>query len=163
MSSEQINKAITTAREVIAAGKKAAAEGEVIIAQRRKKWPGRAGRPQARLPVPKPNPKPDTPDYVLTSTDYDNVKAVVTMIKMSKIGKSAGLRAATYRDAGTRLHELRQNRDEAEWADILHRECGLSARRAYELMAMTISAKPLGQLPSETSAQVEKHIEKKAA
>jgi hypothetical protein len=163
MSSEQINEAIATARELIAAGKRATAEGEVIIAQRRKEWPGRAGRPQARLAVPKPMPMPDMPDYILTSTDHDNVKAVLTMIKMTKIGKSASLRAAAYREVGTRLDELRQNRDETQWVDILHRECGLSARRAYELMAMATGAKPLHQLRFETSARVKKHIDKRAA
>jgi hypothetical protein len=98
MASEQINQAIATARELIAAGKKAAAEGDVMIAQRRlirPHWECRGTRP---APVPKPQPEPDPPEYVLTSTDYDNVKAVVTMMKLIKIGKSASLRAATYWD-----------------------------------------------------------------
>jgi hypothetical protein len=53
--------------------------------------------------------------------------------------------------------------NEAQWGDILHRECGLSSRRAYELMAMAPRAKPLDQLRSKTSARVEKHMEKVAA
>jgi hypothetical protein len=161
--SEQINKAIATARELIAAGKKAAAEGEVIIAERRKDWSGSAGRAHARFRVPKPEPEPDAPDYVLTDTDYDNVKAVVTLMKITKISKSAGLRAAAYRDVGMRIDELRQNRDEAEWVDILHQGCGLSSRRAYELMTMATGAKPLDRFRHERSAWVEKHIEDKAA
>jgi hypothetical protein len=161
MASEQINKVVATARELIAAGKKAAAEGEVIIAQRRNEWSGGTGRAPARVPVPEPEPNPA--DYVLASTDYDNIKAVVTLMKLTKIGKSASLRAAAYRDVGTRVDELRQNRDEAQWGDILHRECGLSSRRAYELMAMAAGAKPLDQLRSKTSDWVKKHIEKAAA
>jgi hypothetical protein len=161
MASEQINQAIATARELIAAGKKVAAEGDVIIAQRRlvsRHWDCRGTRP-----VPKPQPKLDPPEYVLTSTDYDNVKAVVTMMKLIKIGKSASLRAAAYRDAGMRIEELRQNRNEAQWHDILHRECGLSPRRAYELMAIATRSKPFDQLRSKTSDQVETHMEKAAA
>ena len=161
MASEQINQPIATARELIAAGKKAAAEGEVMIAQRRlvsRHWecPGTSS-------VPEPKPDPDPPDYVLASTDCDNVKAVATMMKLAKIGKSASLRVAAYRDVGMRIDELRQNRNEAEWRDILHRECRLSSRRAYELMAMAAGAKPLDQLRSKTSDWVKKHIEKAAA
>jgi hypothetical protein len=96
MASEQINQAIATARELIAAGKNAAAEGDVIIAQRRLVSPH--WECSGTRPVPKPQPEPDPPEYVLTSTDYDNVKAVMTMIKLIKIGKSASLRAAAYRD-----------------------------------------------------------------
>ena len=161
MASEQINQAIATARELIAAGKKATAEGDVMIAQRRlvsRHWecPGTS-------PVPEPKPDPDPPDYVLASTDYDNVKAVMTMMKLANIGRSAGLRAAAYRDVGMRIDELRQNRNEAQWRDILHRECGLSSRRAYELMAIATRAKPRDQLRSKTSDRVEMHIEKAAA
>jgi hypothetical protein len=162
MSSEEVNKAIATARELIAAGKKAASEGQAIIAQRQKDWSGGAGCAHPR-PVLKPEPKSGSPDYVLTSTDYDNVKAVVSMMKITKISKSPGLRAAAYRDVGTRIDELRQNRDEAEWSDILHRECGLSSRRARELMAMATGAKPPDQLRSGTSTRVKNHIERKAA
>ena len=114
-------------------------------------------------PVPEPKPDPDPPDYVLASTDCDNVKAVATMMKLAKIGKSASLRVAAYRDVGMRIDELRQNRNEAEWRDILHRECRLSSRRAYELMAMATGAKPLDQLRSKASGRVETHIEKAAA
>ena len=163
MASEQINQAIATARELIAAGKKAAAEGDVIIAQRRlisRHWECRGTRP---APLAKPQRKPVPPEYVLTSTDYDNVKAVVTMMKLIKVGKSSSLRAAACRDVGMRIDELRQNRNEAQWRDILHRECGLSPRRAYELMAMAAGTKPLHQLRSKTSGGVQKHIEKVAA
>ena len=168
MLPEQINQAIATARELIAAGKKAAAEGDVIIAQRRlvsRHWECRGTRPAPvpKPPVPKPEPKPDPPEYVLTSTDYDNVKAVVTMMKLIKIGKSASLRAAAYRDVGMRIDEVRQNRNEAQWRDIMHRECGLPPRLAYELMAMAAGAKPLDQLRSKTSGRVEKHMDRVAA
>jgi len=163
MASEQTNQAIATARELIAAGKKAAAEGDVIIAQRRlvsRHWECRGTRP---APVQKPQRKPDPPEYVLTSTDYDNAKAVMTMMKLVQIGKSGSLRAAACRDVGMRIDELRHNRNEAQWRDILHRECGLSPRRAYELMAIATGAKPLDQLRTKTSARVEKHLEKAAA
>jgi hypothetical protein len=62
-----------------------------------------------------------------------------------------------------RIDELRQNRNEAQWRDILHRECGLSSRRAYELMAIATRAKPRDQLRSKTSDRVETHMEKTAA
>ena len=95
MASEQINQPIATERELIAAGKKAAAEGEVMIAQRP------LVRPHCECPstspVPEPKPDPDPPDYVLDSTDCDNVKAVVTMMKLTKIGARACVRPP-YRD-----------------------------------------------------------------
>jgi hypothetical protein len=165
--SEETENAIATASALIAAGEKAAAEGQAILAQSRTEWGGRARRAPAAFPrfksVPKPEPKPAPPGYVLTNADYGNVKAVVTMMKMIKIGKSAGLRAAAYREVGTRLHELRQNRDNVEWGEILHRECGLSLRRAYELMAMATGAKPVSPLSSEASGGVKQHRENKAA
>jgi hypothetical protein len=116
MASEQINQPIATARELIAAGKKAAAEGEVMIAQRRlvsRHWECRGTSLE-----PEPKADPDPPDYVFSSTDCDNVKAVVTMMKLAKIGKSASLRAAAYREVGMRIDELRQNRNESQWRDI---------------------------------------------
>jgi hypothetical protein len=165
--SEETHNAIATASALIAAGKKAAAEGQAILAQSRTKRGSRDRPAPAPFPrfksVPKPEPKPAPPDYVLTDADYANVKAVVTMMKMTEIGKSAGLRAAAHRDVGTRLHELRQNRDEAEWGDILHRECGISSRRAYELMAMATDAKPLDRFGSEASAGLKQYRENKAA
>ena len=51
MASEHSNQAIATARELIAAGKKAAAEGEVMIAQRRlvsRHWECRGTRRRCR-------------------------------------------------------------------------------------------------------------------
>jgi hypothetical protein len=163
--SEETYKAIATASGLIAAGKKAAAEGLTIVAQSRTRWGGRrAPAPCPRFKsVPKPEPKPAPPDYALSNADHANVKAVVTMMKMANLSKSASLRAAAYRDVGTRLHELRQNRGKAEWGDILHRECGLSLRRAYELVAMATGAKPMDPLSYEASAGVKQHREKKAA
>jgi hypothetical protein len=165
--SEETDKAIATARALIAAGKKAAAEGQAILAQSRTQSGRRARRVPALLPrfksVSKPEPKPDPPDYVLTSADNANVKAVVTLMKIITIGKSAGLRAAAYRDIGPRLYELHQNRDNAEWGNILHRECGLAARRAYELMAIATDVKSLDQLSFEAYPAIKPHREKKAA
>ncbi len=138
--------------DIITAAKHALAEGEAIVARARTLF-GLSGRDRpgplqrayarrwreqmaAKAAQPEPPPEPEPPDYHLSAADGDNVIAVTTMLALARAARNYGTRKAIYRDVGIHLQRLRADRDQAEWAAIVTRECALSKRRAYELMAI---------------------------
>jgi hypothetical protein len=150
---------LVLARQVIAAAKTAADEGETILRHTQERYrlnaqPAEAQAEGPRLPEPKLiiEPEPELPEYVLTAADRVNVAAVAAMMKTAHAAKSEGLRKAAYRDVGLRLQELRHNREQAELATILWHECGLSLPRAYQLMALATGTKRLDELRSDDHA-----------
>jgi hypothetical protein len=146
------------ARQAIAAAKTAVDEGEAILRRTQERYRLRLHRAEAqaerpRLAKPKLVSEPELPEYVLTEADRVNVAAVVAMMKTAHAAKSEGLRKAANRDVGFHLQELCRDRHQAELATILWRECGLSLRRAYQLMATATGTKRLEQLRSEDRAR----------
>jgi hypothetical protein len=159
---------------IIGAAKRAIAEGEAILAHARTLYgltedhpPGPLQRAYARrrrelMAAPAPSPKPPDPEppgYCLSAADGDNVIAVTAMLALARTAGNSGTRKAVYRDIGIHLARLRTDRDQAEWAAIVTRECGLSKRRAYELIAIASGSKPLDRLRAEAAARKQKYNE----
>ena|SRR5882672_6056125 len=92
----------------------------------------------------------------------DNIAAVRFMLRLAHFTGKRGLKAACYLAAGQHLAELRKDRDREEWADIVQRECPVSVRRAYQLMAIAAGRKPLADLRSETAARERKNYRRKS-
>jgi hypothetical protein len=93
-------------------------------------------------------------------SDWNNVEAIRFMLRLAHFTDKPGLKAACYRDAGVHLRALRHVHDRATWADMVQRECPVSVRRAYELMAVASGTKPLAELRAETRARARKHYRK---
>lgn len=159
--------------DIITAAKLAIADGEAIVARARALFglskhhrPGPLQRAYARRwreqmaakAAQPPEPEPEPPDYHLSAADGDNVIAVTTMLALARAARNSGTRKAIYRDVGIHLQRLRADRDQAEWTDIVRRECTLSKRRAYELMAIASGAKPLDRLRAEAAARKQKYL-----
>jgi hypothetical protein len=94
-------------------------------------------------------------------TFQDNINAVRFMLRLAHFTGKRGLKAACYVAAGHHLAELRKGRDREGWADIVQRECPVSVRRAYQLMAIAAGKKPLAELRSETAARRRKNYRRK--
>jgi hypothetical protein len=111
-----------------------------------------------------PSAEPEPPPiYHLDDSDRHNIRAVRTMLAMAKLTRKPRLKNAAYRDSGTYLQRLRRGRDQTEWAEIVQRECRLSTRRAYQLVATSSAEKPLAELRSEGAARSRKYHRIKAS
>ncbi len=95
-------------------------------------------------------------------SDWNNVKAIRFMLKLAHITDKPGLKAACYRDAGAHLGFLRHAHTRDDWADLVQRQCPVSVRRAYELMAVASGTKSLAELRAETAARRRKTYRKKS-
>jgi hypothetical protein len=87
----------------------------------------------------------------------ENIKAVRSMLALAHVTMKPGLRSAAYRDVGVYLGRLRRGRSKAEWVDLIQCNCGLSASRAYELMAVAEGKRSVESLQAEKAARARKH------
>jgi len=81
-------------------------------------------------------PKKNLDDAITVfEADYADIKAVRVMLELARLmaGRSQG---AYYRAVGQHLGRIRRRHTAANWARLVLAECGLSRRRAYELMAL---------------------------
>ncbi len=84
------------------------------------------------------------------------------MLGLATVTIKPGLIRACYLDAGRHFAALRHNRDQREWSEIVRAECGMSPRRAYQLMAVATGSKALETLRLEDSNRHKKHRKNKA-
>src|SRR5215467_6829683 len=94
-----------------------------------------------------------------TISDWDatQVRRVKAMLY---IGRRHPRSPGYYRDAGQALALLREDRSYQMWAAIVRGHCGISPRRAYQLMEIA-GGKDLKVMRQETSAAVRKHRKNK--
>jgi hypothetical protein len=95
-------------------------------------------------------------------SDEENIAAVRAMLALARVTAKPSLRSASFRDVGTYLGRLRHGRSKIEWADLVECNCGLSVRRAYQLVSIAAGKKPLAELRSETAARARKHYSKQS-
>ena len=82
-----------------------------------------------------------------------NITAIKTMVGLARFTNKRGLKAAAYKAAGLYLERLRIGRTKAEWVDLVQVNCGLSAARAYELIAAANDTKSLAETRAATAAR----------
>src|SRR5215467_701030 len=93
----------------------------------------------------------------LSAADLHNIRGVIWSLGHARIrGKSAVFRDARYRDAGEHLARLKHGRNKLAFAGVVTRECGLSVRRAYELLALWNGSKSLESHRAETASRVKR-------
>jgi hypothetical protein len=85
------------------------------------------------------------------------VRRITSMLFIGKLHRRS---PGYYREAGLALLMLRTDKPGQLWARIVREHCGISPRRAYELMQLGAS-KSLEALRKETSARVRKHRKSK--
>ena len=90
--------------------------------------------------------------------DADKIEAVRTMLALARVTAKPGLCSAAYRDVGVHLQRLRHDRRKVDFVDLVQTCCGLSASRAYELMAVASGAKSLAEVRRASAARRRKHF-----
>jgi len=63
----------------------------------------------------------------------DDIRAVQVCMRLSRLMRGRS-EAAWFKAAGQHLQRLRQHCSRSDWIELVRTECGLSSRRAYELM-----------------------------
>jgi hypothetical protein len=86
--------------------------------------------------------------------DHHDIRGVLTMLALARLMKGRS-QAAYYRAAGQHLASLRRRRSQAEWIELIRTYCGLSRRRAYELMAIA-AGKSLAELREQGRKRAQK-------
>jgi len=91
----------------------------------------------------------------LTASDAENIRAVMAMmaIARSRVKRRHGNPAPFYIAAGEHLDRLRRDKPQAIWAEIVSTHCGISRRRAYELVALA-RGKSLAAIRAEKAASM---------
>jgi hypothetical protein len=86
--------------------------------------------------------------------DHHDIRGVLTMLALARLMKGRSQRAY-YIACGAHLALLRRRRSQAEWVELIGTYCGLSRRRAYELMAIA-AGKSLDQHREQGRKRTEK-------
>jgi hypothetical protein len=119
------------------------------------RWQQEQGaRPAA--PAPKVEVLDGSETYFLSDDDIAAIDAVRPMLALARFSKRSGVRNAVYADIGRYLMRLRADRDKSHFADLVKEQCGLSVRRAYELIAIARGTKGLKTLRAEKTASMRK-------
>lgn len=92
----------------------------------------------------------------------ENIRAVNTMLGLARHTRKPGLKAAALQAAGVHLERLRHGRTKLEWSDIVRVNCGISDRRAYELIKLGKRQMSLIEHRAATAARGRKHYRAKS-
>jgi len=63
----------------------------------------------------------------------DDIRAIQVCMRLTRLMRGRS-EAAWFKAAGQHLQRLRQHCSRTDWIELVRTECGLSSRRAYELM-----------------------------
>jgi len=85
----------------------------------------------------------------------DDIRAVQVCLRLARLmrGRSPG---AYYLAVGQHLARLRRRTNRDRWLELVRDGCGLSPRRAYELMEIAAGAKTLAEQRIDAAARARK-------